>query len=340
MKSYTTISAIFLGLLVLNIYSQPVQAAADTNTAVIRLTIELRDGSRVVGQSVDQTLPFHSILLGDLKLAMNDLRTIDCTSTNTAKLTTAGGDELTVSFARAELRLKTGFGKVELPVNSIRRLAVSVGHPGQKPLDGLVALWSGEGNADDSVGQRHGTLQNQTGFSPGIVGQAFAFHTLGEGVTAPATGLPAGTSDRTLDCWIYVDSFIPDEPIIAGYGNFGAEGQCYALAIKPDHRLFFSQWGGTIYGSTLEAGRWHNVAVTSVGTTSIKLYVDGVNVATGALDFNTPADGQFHIGELKASFVVRQFIGLIDEVAVYNRALADDEIKAIYAEGNPVSSTH
>jgi len=223
---------------------------------------------------------------------------------------------------------------LELPVNSIRRLTVSVLHAGAKPIDGLVALWSAEGNADDSVGNRHGQLQNQTGYAPGKIGQAFAFHGIGDGITAPTTDLPIGTSDRTIDCWVYIESFNPGQQgQILGYGFFGAAGKSYALCYKPDHRLFFSQWGDALFGSTLDPGQWYNIAVTSVGTSSIKLYVDGVNVATGALDFNTPAGGQFFMG--KATLPQTEFYGLIDEVAVYNRALSDDEIKAISEEAAP-----
>jgi hypothetical protein len=325
---------VFLGVLVFGGCSRPVQAtdtaAAATNEPVVRLTVELRDGSRVVGQSLDHTLAFHSPLLGDLKLAVPDIRAIDCVATNVEKLTTADGDELTVQFAQTELRLQTGFGRVELPVASLRRLAVMVARPSALPRDGLVALWSAEGNADDSVGNRHGRLQNQTGYAPGKVGQAFAFHHIGDGVTAPATDLPVGTSDRTIDCWVYIESFLPDAEVgIVGYGKSGIPGQFYGLGASQNNVLIFSQWGDALVGPTLEAGRWYNFAVTSAGTMT-KLYVDGVKVATGDLNFNTPAGNEFHIGELKAPGCVRQIMGLIDEVAVYNRALSEDEIKSVF----------
>ncbi len=340
MKSGATISAVFLGLLALRVYSQPVTATVATNTTAVRLTIELRDGSRVVGDALDQTWPFHSDLLGNLQLAVPALRTLDCVKTNAATLTTVSGDELAVTFTCPELKVKTGFGPVALPVASIRRLSVTAARFAGRPTDGLVALWSAEGNADDRVGQRPGQLINQAGFAPGQIGQAFVFHTLGDGVTAPATDLPAGTSDRTLACWVYIEAYVPDETFIAGYGNTGVDGQFYDLAVLPDHRVVFSQWGETVAGPVLDTGRWYHLAVTSIGHTSVKLYVDGVNVAKGALDFDTPTGGRFYIGSLQASFVVRQFIGLIDEVAVYNRALADDEIQALYAGGvsAPVSA--
>jgi hypothetical protein len=43
-------------------------APVSTNESVFKLTVELRDGSRVVGRSADDKFKFHSTLLGDLKL--------------------------------------------------------------------------------------------------------------------------------------------------------------------------------------------------------------------------------------------------------------------------------
>jgi Concanavalin A-like lectin/glucanases superfamily len=301
-------------------------SAADTNSPP-RLTVELRDGSRVVGTSVEKKFKFYSALFGEVKLNVKDIRSVECVSTNSAKLTTSDGDTLTVSFVNSELAVKTSFGKVELAVASVRGFTVL---SGALP-SGLVALWSGEDNGNDSADGNNATLYGGASFAPGKVGQAFAFHKIGAGLSAPTTGLPVGISDRTIDCWIYIESFIPGaETAIAGYGNFGVPSQIYWIGVDQSHRFFFSQWGDAIKGPTLDTGRWYNIAVASVGTNSIKLYVDGVNVASGSLSFDTPSGSVLHIGQTTAPYCTRQCIGLIDEVAVYNRALSASEIQAIY----------
>jgi hypothetical protein len=310
----------------------PAVHAADTNPPP-RLTVELRDGSRVVGTSGEKNFRFHSALLGEIRLGVGDVRVVECVSSNSAKLTTANGDTLTGWFVDSELAVKTSFGKVELAVGSVRKFTVSAAHSFSSYPPGLVALWSGEGNSKDSAGNNDGELHGGINFAPGKVGQAFAFHGIGDAVTAPTTDLPVGTSDRTFDCWIYLDSYVPGaETFIAGYGDFGVAGKSYAFGLdnSPNRRLIFSQWGEAIRGPALETGRWYNIAVTSVGTSSIKLYVDGVNVASGSLNFDTPPGTQFHIGQVTAPYCIRQCIGLIDEVAVYNRALSAEEIEAIY----------
>ena len=79
---------LFLALL----SSQPAVAGSDGTNLPCRVTYELRDGSRVIGQSDDDFIRFHSPLLGDLKLAVPEIRTVECIATNSAKLTTTQGD--------------------------------------------------------------------------------------------------------------------------------------------------------------------------------------------------------------------------------------------------------
>ncbi len=42
-------------------------------------------------------------------------------------------------------------------------------------FSGLIAYYKGDGNANDSVAGRNGTLVNGAGFDSGVVGQAFRF---------------------------------------------------------------------------------------------------------------------------------------------------------------------
>ncbi len=105
-----------------------VQAAdVSTNESGVQLTIELRDGSHVVGKSAEGALSFHSATLGDAKLPWSDIRSIEYAGTNTsvARLTAAAGDVFAVTLAADSLRVETGFGQNEFPVKLIRSIKVS-----------------------------------------------------------------------------------------------------------------------------------------------------------------------------------------------------------------------
>ena len=196
---------VYISIFVVLSFGFALASAADTNPPP-RLTIELRDGSRVVGQSAEKSFKFHSALLGDLKLEVQDLRLIDCVSSNSMKLTAANGDVMAVQFAASELHVQTGFGKVELPVNSIRRVLVAAaGHP-PVARPGLLAFWSGDGNAGDSAGHHNGVLAGGADFAPGPLGQAFDFAAPGSLVKIPNSSDLNPGGQLTVEFWMNADA--------------------------------------------------------------------------------------------------------------------------------------
>ena len=126
-------------------------AAAATNESGVQLTIELRDGSRVVGKSVEDTLSFHSAALGDMKLAWADIRLIEFAASNTsaARLTATNGDAFAITLAAESVRVETGFGQTELPVKLIRSVKVA------PPATAAVA--AGTGAAQLAIELRDGS---------------------------------------------------------------------------------------------------------------------------------------------------------------------------------------
>jgi hypothetical protein len=200
------------------------------------------------------------------------------------------------------------------------------------PADtGILSWWPGDGNANDIVGSNNGTLHGGVTFAEGEVGQAFHFTGPDQYFQSPSNGLPTGNSNRTLELWVNIDSFVAGPAFFAGYGTFGVNGQTYTLATV-DSTLFFSQWGMTILGPSLQTGRWYHVAATNVGN-SVTLYLNGVAVASGTLPINTPTGSQFYMGS-PAGYTYWRLNGLTDEATVYNRALSAAEIRAIYDAGS------
>ena len=114
-------------ILVFGTFFVDVTRAVDTTTNIeeTRLTVEMRDGSRVVGQSVEDTVSVHSAAMGNLKLVWATLRSIEYAGkTDTARLTATNGDGFAVQFAAETVRLQTDFGQTELPVKMIRSIKV------------------------------------------------------------------------------------------------------------------------------------------------------------------------------------------------------------------------
>ena len=318
--------------------------AADTNPPP-RLTVELRDGSRVVGTSVENSFRFHSTL-GKLKLTVSNLRSVECVSSNSAKLLTAGGDRLTVWFEDSSLTVKTGFGKIELPVSSIRKLTVSVPGAVGARRPGLVALWSGDGDGKDSVGGHDAEL-TEISFADGKVGQAFSLEGDTATIKIPAnSALDVGIgSGFTICAWIKPSITSQTSPIFewAGEGIRGATqfyiypphggpGTLYVMLCDTDGNAHYFSAARVVVPNVFQ-----HVAFTYHKETGLgKIYCNGTEVAQQSLGSFTPQTScNLYLGKRPLiAGETWQFNGLLDEAAVYNRALSAAEIRDLCTEEN------
>ena len=225
---------------------------------------------------------------------------------------------------------------------------------------GLVSWWGGNGNANDIIGAFNGTLVNGTSFAPGKVGQAFNFDGVDDHVFVPNTLSIDGGAEATYMAWVYPTASPAAESytalFVAGDSTVSVwtTQQCRLLywntqGSPSDTAKFYMDCGtndtteasyiGRITAGDYPIGTWHSVAgVFNNG--SLDIYVNGVldnGVVTGenpGTFINTNAYNFVSIGALvKAdqSAAYQHFQGLIDEVAIFNRGLAAEEIASIYS---------
>jgi hypothetical protein len=334
------------GVFIVTILSCLPAVAADT-PAGFRLTVELRDGSRVIGLSKDASFVFRSAILGELILPLQKIRAVEAgAGTNFFKLTTAGGDALQVGFDMENIRVATTYGTVGLPTAMIKSVRVSPasGAVG-RPMDGLIGLWSGEGNAVDSVAGNNGTLVN-AGFTDGVVGKAFSFapdsfpYGTYTGVQIPDRPAYALTKSLTVECWIrprgtgnaifWRGDHRPGlDPYVMAMGNRATVG--FSVCAE-DNSLAGVQ-------VPVGLGSWIHVAgVLDDSAGTLSLYTNGVLAAQTNTDVRpfgvlqpdqSPGVGIGNVNDGGNNF---PFIGDIDEVGLYDRALSEAEVNAIYAE--------
>ena len=209
------------------------------------------------------------------------------------------------------------------------------------PPAGMVSWWPGDGNANDIVGGNHGALLNGATFADGIVGQAFSFDGPGEYVSIPDSP-SLDVSSITVDAWINVRShddrpaynfasrFFVTPGVLAQLSwEFGIRDGKLGAGISSDcirqHDL--------IGINTLDIDTWYHVALVIDGTANkARLYLDGqldqeFNISGFCGTSNTLlqiSDGRTWAG----------IDGRIDEFELFNRALSDAEIKAIFEAGS------
>ena len=209
--------------------------------------------------------------------------------------------------------------------------------------DGLVAWWPGDGFALDVVGTNHGTLQNGATYGPGMVGKAFNFNGSGAFISVANTAtVDFGTGDFSIAVWIRLGSLAQDQEIIQkSVGTYPNE-QAYFLEFDTPNALRFvlrdssANQNDLSIPTQLTTGNWYLVAGVRSGNTN-QLYLDGnlIGSQVSGSTANTGAGGIARIGRLapNPSNIDRYFLGDMDELALYSRALSPDEIASVYAAG-------
>ncbi len=211
---------------------------------------------------------------------------------------------------------------------------------GNGALLGTVGWWKGDGNANDSTGANNGALQGGATFAPGLFGQAFSFNGNGQYVSiATGTNIPVGDSPYTLSAWFKADSYVNAlnsvEGII-GYGNYGTVNQVNALRLAsdlfPNSLGFRHYWWGNdldVSANLSPTGAWYYVTATYDGTYR-RIYLNGSQIAQDQPGpHSVPNASNFAIG-LTAPFYNEYFNGLIEQAAIFNRAITSTEIQKIY----------
>lgn len=323
--------------------------ASDTNQPDgFRLTVELQDGSRIIGKSRDASFQFHSETLGDLDLPLGKIRMIESLPrTNQVELTTSTADSLAVAFAMKSIQLEAEFGDIKLPVAQIRSVRVSPLINAGRLTDGLIGSWSGENNGADSVGGNDGILQDVS-YTDGVTGKAFTFspnsfpYGTYVGIHIPDKATYILTNSLTIEGWIRPRG---NGYVIFWRGDHRPGLDPYALSTQANHDLRFQICDENNHGASVDATipyyTWTHVAATLDGDAgTISLYTNGVlaaqNVTTvrpfGALDDDeSPGVGIGNVNDGGNNF---PFAGDIDEISLYDRALSADEINAIYNENS------
>ena len=213
-------------------------------------------------------------------------------------------------------------------------------HPGQAVCapapSGMVSWWKAEGNANDARGRNNGTLFGGAGFVSGRVDQAFSF----DGSTqylqiANPKDIPLGNASRTVLAWIKWNDAPPGalHQNIFAYGSWGTYAGTFFFERKSDTgKLYLTGYFTELVGNTVIAPDIrYLVAVTHDGTTS-KFYVNGSEDGSATITHNTIMNAEgIKIGDAPGNDGNHgKFNGLIDEVTVFNRALSQQEIAAVY----------
>lgn len=200
---------------------------------------------------------------------------------------------------------------------------------------GLVSWWTGDGTANDRVGTNHGGLQNGMSYGNGMASQSFVFDGADDYVSVQDTGSWAfGTNDFAIDLWANFSVIVGSQAFLANDEGGGNLNKWIFWRDAGQLRFHINGPGGSAnIGSAAfspSVGQWSHLAVARNGST-YRFYINGAAVSTNVSAAVVPdANALLTIGKAENNFF---FNGRLDDVRIYNRALAASEIQAIYAAG-------
>jgi len=151
-----------------------------------------------------------------------------------------------------------------------------------------------------------------------------------------------GQQPFSISAWIKTDTINSiRRGIVAKGDGFGFGGQGFGMHIVNGTVLFGYQGdtGGVVipFPAILSVGTWFHITSTYTGTsgTNARIYVNGTLKASGNISSIISHTGRpLTIGYFTYSAQWGAFDGIIDEVRIYNRALSDAEVSALFNGGH------
>lgn len=217
-------------------------------------------------------------------------------------------------------------------------VSVMIGCTGNADLyHGLLAHWKFEGNISDSSSNANdGVARGDPEFVTGRVGKAVRF--AADGQFAEIGKLASGVTQFTLATWMHVDEMPEPEAFASIYHNNGWKiGDVHLPFAGPEGIMDLGIKGNepdmsipSFQVSDLQR-RWVHLAVSydADDAKKVRFYLEGQPTDVFEITKADPVNlGPGRIGAWDEEG--RWFKGLIDEMYIYDRALGDGEINALF----------
>jgi hypothetical protein len=242
--------------------------------------------------------------------------------------------------------------QAQAPLPPDTYLGISADAPTGSPaigLDGLVAAYdmatvTPDGLLHDFSGQQHHGTLLQTPLVPGLFGLARQFATTDDAIDLPEPPTLALNGPLSLALWVRVDQLGLHQHLLACDAQF-------TLWITPDNHIRFADTLGHGFESVdaLAPATWYSLVAVFSGTAGEVLTADNIAVFLNGQPVAGEIFGQWSPGGLHAQdacyigFESLQgepahqelpFVGAIDELLIFSRALTLPEI-AVHARPHP-----
>lgn len=207
---------------------------------------------------------------------------------------------------------------------------------------GLLAYYPFNGGAGDASGNgRHATV---FGVSPtsdisGIPDSAYSFDGTSNYLSLPSFELGGAFS---LSAWVYLNSTPPDWQRLIDFGN-GQWDNNLVVGIQ-GQKMFIEAYNGNssskVYSTdTFPQEQWVHVVATIDGDGTAAIYWNGVLKGSGRT-YVPPTRSRSYQYIGKSNWPDPYFAGKMDEIRLYNRAIDQNEVQALYQINGTCGDLH
>ena len=212
--------------------------------------------------------------------------------------------------------------------------------------DGLVAYYPFNGNANDESGNESDGVVNGAVLIKDRLGNAdsaYSFDGIDDHIFISETNHPTGEVTVTYSAWIYLESDRSNDAVIidigSGRGSDVSNERSSILIEANNTCITYIGEYNDIQPTTacVLENQWVFIALTK-SERNVKFFINGglQYSATHGSGQNV-SNTQMNIGLAKdysTNSGYEPFLGFIDEVRIYNRALSESEIQELYRDEN------
>jgi hypothetical protein len=213
--------------------------------------------------------------------------------------------------------------------------------PSYVPTNGLVGWWPFNGNANDESGNGN-DLTNNNGVTFGVdrngqISSSAVFNGVNQTLSKSNPVLFSGNSNRTISCWVSQKGVSSKSISLVNLNDGVISGSCYtSSSIETTGNLlagylFWGRCNDYHWPSSRIINNWYHLVLT-VSNNQISFYVNDVLLSTKTLNYslNTIVSNLILGGGLSNNTENGFWDGLIDDIAIYNRVLTQQEITDLY----------
>jgi hypothetical protein len=218
---------------------------------------------------------------------------------------------------------------------------VSAQIPSYIPKDSLVGWWPFNGNANDESGNgNNGTVNGATLTTDrfGDTNKAYNFDGVNDNILTQ-TNCVTDSSNRTISVWIFSNnSSTNTDRVIIDEGGTECGSGFALLQNYLNNPIFDNTCSRKLFNQNFNLNVWNHLVILfdnslSVNLSSIKCYLNNVEIVesnfSGEYNINSGNTVPFTIGSSRL-LNEQYFLGKIDDLGIWNRALTEEEITSLY----------